>query len=205
MRTPALLALVLLAISSVAQANETVSLAGQLRVGIDGLSLADAGAIVVFLEAQGDTPSPGGAAPPPAQVRQVGARFEPAFLAVAVGQVVEMPNDDVIYHNVFSYSEPNDFDLGMYPAGASRSLRFEHAGLIRIYCSIHEEMDGSIFVAPSRLHAVPDSAGHYSLSDVPIGKYRLHVWSARLPELVRAVEIGADSPTIDLVLGGSAG
>jgi len=201
----ALLALVLLAFTGNAQASETTSLSGRLGVGVDGLTLADAGNVVVFLEATTETPAPGGAPPASAEVRQIGAHFEPAFLAVEVGQTVEMPNDDVIYHNVFSYSEPNDFDLGLYAAGESHSLRFEHAGLVRIYCSIHEEMNGSIFVAPTRLFAIPDSTGRYSISEVPAGEYRLHVWSARLPELVRVVEIPSGSPTvIDLALGAAS-
>jgi hypothetical protein len=116
-----------------------------------------------------------------------------------------MPNDDVIYHNVFSYSDPNDFDLGLYASGQSRSLRFQHAGLVRIYCSIHESMDGLIFVAPSRLFARPDPMGHYAISGIRAGRYRLHVWSERLPELIREVQIDRGvSRTIDLTLGTTA-
>jgi plastocyanin len=189
-----------------ATADETDSLRGRLGVS-DGLSLADAGAIVVFLEAE--APAAHAAATnralPTAVVRQSGAEFAPDFLAVAKGQLVEMPNDDIIYHNVFSYSEPNDFDLGMYPSGESRTVRFEYSGLVRIYCSIHERMDGLIFVAPSPLFAIPDSTGSYSISAVPPGRYRLHVWSERLPEIVTFVETGgAESLTVDVVLGSSS-
>jgi plastocyanin len=156
----------------------------------------------VFLEAEGGTPPASGRDLPPAQVHQNGARFEPPFLAVARGQLVEMPNDDVIFHNVFSYSEPNDFDLGMYPSGQSRSLRFEHSGLVRIYCSIHEAMDGLIFVAPSGLFARPDAQGRYAITGVAPGRYRLHVWSERLPERVQGIEVGASSSgPVDLQLG----
>jgi len=136
---------------------------GRVRIGIDGVALEQAGAVVVFLESiDGDAPTPGSALPT-ASIHQSGARFEPDFLAVAVGQTVEMPNDDVIYHNVFSYSRPNDFDLGLYAAGESHAVRFAHPGLVRIYCSIHDEMDGLIFVAPSRLYAMIDAEGYTTI------------------------------------------
>jgi plastocyanin len=64
------------------------------------------------------------------------ARFAPPFLAIAAGQSVAMENDDAIYHNVFSFSKSNDFDLGLYPAGESRTVTFRYAGVVRTYCSI---------------------------------------------------------------------
>ena len=70
-----------------------------------------------------------------------------------------MPNDDVIFHNVFSYSTPNDFDLGLYPRGESRAKTFQYPGVVRIYCSIHESMNATIFVAPSIWHAVVGADG----------------------------------------------
>lgn len=204
-RTLAIAFLGLLLSNGSAAASETGSIAGRLRIGVEGLTFADAGAIVVFLETVSAPSPPPSVALAPAQVRQVGARFEPDFLVVARGQAVEMPNDDVIFHNVFSYSKPNDFDLGMYAAGESRMIRFEYPGLVRIYCSIHDEMDGLIFVAPSPSFTRPDKAGAYSLSGVAIGSYRLHVWSERLPELVGPVEIRAgEASKRDWVLGETA-
>ena len=84
---------------------------GRVEVALGGARLADVGPFFVHLEAI-DAPVPD---KPPAEVpiiRQSGARFSPPILVVAAGQKVEMRNDDRIYHNVFSYSVPNDFDLG---------------------------------------------------------------------------------------------
>lgn len=195
----------MLLVTSSVTASESVTVRGQITIAVEGLNLADAGAIVVFLEDLDGTRSDRDEMLPPALVRQNGARFDPPFLVVAKGQQVEMPNDDVIFHNVFSYSEPNDFDLGMYPSGQSRSLRFQRSGLVRIYCSIHEGMDGLIFVAPSHLFALPDPLGRYAISDVPPGRYSLHVWSERLPERIQRVEIAPGAaPTIDIGVGSSA-
>ena len=204
-RTLAILLLGLLLSYETATAADPGSITGRVRMGVEGLALADAGAIVVFLEPMSAPPSLPADALAPAQVRQVGARFEPSFLVVARGQAVEMPNDDVIFHNVFSYSKPNDFDLGMYAAGESRMVRFDHPGLVRIYCSIHDEMDGLIFVAPSASFTRPESSGAYSLVGIAAGRYRLHVWSERLPELVGSVEIrGGEASKRDWVLGEAA-
>jgi plastocyanin len=196
------LCLALAALPAAAAVAETTSLAGRVSVEIQDLSLRDAGEVVVFLEPEEGADPIGGEALPRARVRQIGARFAPAFIAVAVGQRVDMPNDDIIFHNVFSYSAPNDFDLGLYAAGESNSIVFEHPGLVRIYCSIHEAMDGLIFVAPTRLFDVPDVRGEYEIRDVPPGRYRVHVFSERLPALVKNVEIvEGESVQLDLEIG----
>jgi hypothetical protein len=117
-----------------------------------------------------------------------------------------MPNDDTIFHNVFSYSRPNDFDLGLYGAGEARSVRFRAPGLVRIYCSIHENMNGLIFVTPSSLYARPDGRGRYRIAAVPAGRYRLRAWSERLPLWTRDLELrpgqAADVEVRLLALGG---
>jgi plastocyanin len=119
-----------------AAAQETATISGRVALAVEGIQLADLGQTVVFLES-------GGAAPAPERrdkfvIRQRNARFTPEFLAIRAGQTVEMPNDDAIFHNVFSFSKPNHFDLGLYPAGESRRVTFAHAGVVKIYCSIHE-------------------------------------------------------------------
>jgi plastocyanin len=184
-----LLAGVALLGASGASAQATASVRGRVSVGVASVALADAGPIVVYLEAV--------AAPPPpktgagAEIHQHLARFQPAFTVVPVGAEVRMPNDDTIFHNVFSYSKPNDFDLGLYGAGEERTVRFRQPGPVRIYCSIHERMNGLIFVTPSPLFATPAASGEYRIADVPPGRYRLRVWSERLPVWTRDVELRA--------------
>jgi plastocyanin len=191
-------------LAGAALAGDAAQLAGRVEVGIDGLALADAGPTVVYLESLGP-PLPARETPG-AEIRQRLARFEPSFTTVAVGEPVRMPNDDTIFHNVFSYSRPNDFDLGLYRAGEARTVRFEAPGLVRIYCSIHENMNGLIFVTPSRLFARPDSRGEYRIRGVPPGRYRLHVWTERLPAWTREVELGAgESARVDARLGALGG
>jgi plastocyanin len=198
------LLLALVTLSAVgARAEPPASVSGRISIGVAGVALADAGPIVVYLEA---VAAPAPKAPAGVEIHQHLARFEPGFTVVPVGAPVRMPNDDTIFHNVFSYSKPNDFDLGMYGAGVARTIRFEQPGLVRIYCSIHERMNGLIFVTPSSLFATPAESGDYRIAGVPPGRYQLRVWSERLPVWTRDLELragqAADVEVRLLALGG---
>lgn len=192
------LALALLLAAAAASAGE---LRGHVSLGVPGVTLDDAGPLVVYLEssaAQLKFPLP----KHPLEIHQKDASFAPPFLVIAAGETVVMPNDDVIFHNVFSYSTPNDFDLGLYPRGESRAKTFQYPGVVRIYCSIHESMNATIFVAPSIWHAVVGAKGDYAIRDVPPGKYRLRTWNRRLPPASQLVEIGGGAATADIVVAG---
>ena len=180
-------AALLLAVALPAAAQEqNASVSGRVTLGVQGVQLADLGQSVVFLDPEAPTP---GASSERLSIRQRNARFAPDFLAIAVGQTVEMPNDDQIFHNVFSFSKPNDFDLGLYPAGEKRRVTFAHPGVVKIYCSIHETMSGTIFVSPSPWFAVASTHGEFVISGVPAGRYTLRVWNERLPETQRALTL----------------
>jgi plastocyanin len=166
-----------------AAAQEGAGVAGRLTLAVEGVKLSDLGQTVVFVDDAGPSPAPAKRA----TIRQRNAYFAPDFLAIAVGQSVDMPNDDQIFHNVFSFSRPNDFDLGLYPSGQSRQVTFEHAGVVKIYCSIHESMSGTIFVSPTPWFAVAKANGDFEIAGIPPGRRTLRVWNEKLPEATRAV------------------
>ncbi len=173
---------------------------GRVLLDLPGMRLADLGPIVVYVAAE-----PGLDAAPPAvtpSLHQKNAAFLPGFLAIAVGQQVAMPNDDMIFHNVFSYSKPNDFDLGLYAAGESRAVAFAHPGAVKLYCSIHESMNGMIFVAPTPWFDVVDADGRFALRGVPPGPHRIRTWNEKLPdteELTTVPQGGVSALDISLV------
>ena len=174
--------------------------AGSVRLAVEGARLADVGPVAVFLE------GPGGETPPPpagraAAIHQSDARFVPSFLVVSAGQSVRMANDDTIFHNVFSLSRPNDFDLGVYPAGELRTVKFAYPGLVKLYCSIHSSMTGAILVVPSPWFSVVSAAGAYRIENVPAGRYELSVWNERLPIVKRSVTVAEGSLRVDVALG----
>ncbi len=177
---------------------------GRVSLAIEGATLADAGPIVAYLERLTGARALAGPDGVP-RVRQRNARFAPGFLAIAVGQTVEMRNDDAIYHNVFSYSKPNEFDLGLYRAGESRSVTFDHPGPVRYYCSIHESMNGTLFVAPTPHFATVSPAGAFEIRNVPEGRYRLRTWCERLPEAGRELRVrSGELAEVEIEIGPSA-
>jgi plastocyanin len=130
------------------------------------------GRVAVWLEA-----SPGQAIPPiAATMRQQDRRFEPDLLVVPAGSKIEFPNLDPIFHNVFSLSRTQSFDLGYYSDGKSKQVVFPREGIVQIYCHVHPEMYGVVIVTSSPWVARPDANGAFSLPDVPPGKHRMVVW-----------------------------
>jgi len=161
---------------------------GHVTLAVQGVRVGDLGPLVVYLEpADGRVVALG--SPAAETMHQRDARFAPSFLAIAAGQSVVMENDDAIYHNVFSFSKPNAFDLGLYPAGESRTVTFRYAGVVRTYCSIHESMNGTIFVSPSPYFTVVGRSGEFAWRSVPAGSWRLHSWCERLPGATREVRV----------------
>src|SRR5512135_3192594 len=103
---------------------------------------------VVYLE--GESLNRGEYRPPERHpvLDQRNLQFHPEVLPILVGTTVDFPNRDNLFHNVFSYSGPKDFDLGRYPKDDSRSVLFDRPGLVRVYCDIHADMYATIVVLP---------------------------------------------------------
>jgi plastocyanin len=106
-----------------------------------------------------------------------GARFAPEFVVIVAGQTVQMPNDDRITHNVFSVSPAKKFDLGHYPQGESRTVKFDKPGVVELFCNIHENMHATVVIVPSIFYAQPGADGQATIAKVPPGNYRLVWWT----------------------------
>jgi plastocyanin len=102
--------------------------------------------------------------------------FVPHVLAIRTGTVVDFPNSDRIYHNVFSLSPTRRFDLGRYAVGRSKSVRFDRPGVVRVFCDIHSHMNAFILVFSHRYFAVTQPDGTFQLPAVPAGTYMLAAW-----------------------------
>jgi plastocyanin len=125
--------------------------------------------------------------------------FVPHVLAVMTGTVVDFPNSDKTYHNVFSLSKPKRFDLGRYAAGRSKSVRFERPGLVRVFCDIHTHMNAFILVFNHPYFDVTDVDGRFRLDDVPAGTYTVAGWYEGETRITRSVTVGANT-VVDLEL-----
>jgi len=114
----------------------------------------------------------------PLSLSQKNKAFAPRVLGVPVGTPVSFPNDDDIFHNVFSLTPGHAFDLGLYRAGASKSRTFASPGLVRVFCNIHPQMTALIVsvATPWVTAAAPD--GSWRL-DPPPGRYKVTALSER--------------------------
>ena len=115
-----------------------------------------------------------------ARLNQRDERFVPHVLAITAGTWVDFPNSDMTYHNVFSLSKGNEFNLGRYASGRSRAVRFDRPGIVRVFCEIHSHMSAFILVFAHRFFAVTDEEGRYRIDGVPPGTYGLAVWNETL-------------------------
>jgi plastocyanin len=132
------------------------------------------------------------------QVIQKNKSFHPHVTVVRVGSVVDFPNHDPFFHNVFSLFDGKRFDLGLYEAGATNSVRFDHVGVSYLFCNIHPEMSAVVIAVDTPFYGISDKAGNITLPNVPDGKYELHIWYERsapatLKELIRFVQLSSAS------------
>lgn len=126
-----------------------------------------------------------------ARMDQRREQFSPHVLAVTVGTVVDFPNNDLLFHNVMSLAPGNAFDLGRYPKGRSRSVRFDTPGIVPIICDIHAHMSAYVLVFSHTYFSVTDAQGRYTLQDVPAGTHTVKVWSELGTAEPRRVTVGA--------------
>jgi plastocyanin len=123
--------------------------------------------------------------------------FVPHVLAITTGTTVDFPNSDRIYHNVFSLSKTARFDLGRYAVGHSRSVRFDHPGIIRVFCDIHSHMNAFILVFSHPFFAVTDAEGRYHIDNVPPGTYGVIAWNEGVSSDAQATTV-PDGAAADL-------
>ena len=126
---------------------------------------------------------------------QTQERFEPHVLSILQGGRVDFPNNDDVYHNVFSLSSVRTFDLGRYPTGGSRSVTFTKPGVAQVFCHIHSDMSGIVFVLPNPFFARPDSSGAYTIENVPAGDYTIIGWHERTKPVSLKVHVAAGETT----------
>ena len=131
------------------------------------------------------------------EIKQEGRQFSPRVAVVQTGTNLMFPNMDAVYHNVFSNSPRNSFDLGTYQAGdKARSVTVTGPGVVDIFCNIHQKMSAKVLVVPSVLYAKVHSDGTFRIENVPPGVRRLVAWS---PETkVESQRVAVNGPTTEV-------
>jgi plastocyanin len=155
------------------------------------------------------TPLEGAATPAPARhavMLQKDKTFSPHVLAIQAGSLVEFPNADPIFHNAFSSYNGQVFDIGLYPPGTTRSVKFARSGVVRVFCNIHASMNAVIVVIASPYFATTKQDGTFNMGEVPQGQYNLTVFHERASEtalagLSRKITVGPEGASLpDMVI-----
>ena len=132
-------------------------------------------------------------------ISQHDERFVPHVLAVMQGATVDFPNQDDVFHNVYSLSNAagtGGFDLGRYPKGASRSWTFPKPGTVNVYCHIHTDMSATLLVLANPFFATPDESHHYAIEDVPEGDYTIVGWHEHIHAIMRHIHVTPGQTTV---------
>ena len=130
--------------------------------------------------------------------------FEPHVLVVPVGSVVEFPNRDPFFHNVFSLFEGKKFDLGLYEAGSARNVSFDRKGISYIFCNIHAEMSAVVVVLDTPYFGISNRKGELVIPNVPPGRYTMRIWHETalldaLNAMTREIRITENSSTLGIL------
>ena len=136
--------------------------------------------------------------------------FSPHILAVQAGSLVEFPNADPIFHNAFSSYNGQVFDIGLYPPGTTRSVKFARPGVVRVFCNIHASMSALIVVIASPYFATTKQDGTFNIAGIPPGEYNLTVFHERASEatlaaLGRKITVGPDGASLPNIMISEAG
>ncbi len=128
--------------------------------------------------------------------------FQPHVLPICVGTTVRWPNEDDIYHNVFSMSETKTFNLEFYHKEKVPAVTFDKAGRVDVFCGIHPHMHCIVLVLPNAYFGKSDVKGRFRIENVPAGKYPIKAWHERLPAQSKEIAVPAEGEVeVDFVLG----
>jgi plastocyanin len=176
--------------------------ASDIKGTVTATGIKSAENIAVYLDA-----IPGKTFPAPAThvvIDQKKMTFIPHVTVVLVGSTVDFLNSDAVGHNVYwpSVSGNKKFaqNLGTWPQGQKKSFTFENLGAASLLCNVHPEMSGYVVVVPTPYFALTDKEGHFTLKDVPAGKYTLKTWSEEGKPSTQAVEVTAGTATVTITV-----
>ena len=128
----------------------------------------------------------------PVRIRQQGYQFRPTLTVVRTGTPVVFPNEDQLYHSVFSKSQAKRFDLGRFRKGEEPpAVVMDTPGLVQLFCEVHEHMRANLVVVDTPWFAVTDAEGRFSIDGIAPGKHSVSIWLSPKLTVTREVDLVA--------------
>lgn len=185
-----------------AQGNPTTELRVRIESSRPGLHRAVPA--VIWLDPAAGTTVPPFVPRGKYTMAQKNRMFTPHLMVIPVDSVVQFPNEDPFFHNVFSLFDGKRFNLGLYEAGSSKSITFSRTGVSYIFCNIHPEMSAVVVALATPLFAIADSRDAFLVQGIPPGDYTLHLWIEGVPQpllehLSKSVHISADAVDLGVI------
>ena len=194
-RKTAVMVVALLVLASAAQASD-------IKGTVTASGIKSAENIAVYVDA-----IPGKTFPAPAAhlvIDQKKMTFIPHVTVLLQGATADFLNSDAVGHNVYwpsvSGNKKLAGNLGTWPQGQKKSFTFDNVGVASLLCNVHPEMSGYVVVVPTPYFALTDKEGHFTLKDVPPGKYTVKTWSEEGKPTTQAVEVTATGATVTLTV-----
>ena len=127
-------------------------------------------------------------------------RFKPDVLAITRGSTVQFPVKDTILHNVFSVTPGNDFDLGLYSQGTTKTQVFNQTGIVYVHCNVHHSMQADVIVLDTPYYTYADKDGQYKLTGLPHTDGQLSFWHPRGQQITTHIQAANPNQQIDKTL-----
>jgi len=133
-------------------------------------------------------------------IDQQSLTFIPKVTTIPVGSTIDFTNNDKVYHNVNSKSEPKTFSLDVYDPGVQSAVTFNKPGVVHLLCKVHPEMSGWIVITKNSYAAVTEHDGRFTISNVPAGKYEIASWNEKLKQQGKATVTVTEGDTVPVVI-----
>lgn len=135
------------------------------------------------------------------EIRQHNKTFVPSATVVQRGTQLVFTNADVVFHDVFSHSPTNPFEIGAIRGGTKpQPVTMARPGVVDVFCNFHSKMNAQIMVVPGPLFAKADDQGNFKLENVPPGRHTIGAWTPNAKPVSTTVDVAADVGGVELYL-----
>jgi plastocyanin len=128
------------------------------------------------------------------KIDQRGMKFIPHSIIVLRGTTVDFLNSDALNHNVY-WKSPKPNNLGTWPQGETKSFTFWDPGVVTLFCNVHPEMSGYIYVVPTPFYAQVKGDGSFVIRGVPQGHLTLRTMGGASKS--KDVDVGAGTTNVE--------